>query len=318
MSKRFFLFLIILNINYCYEKKNLYSLSHEYNRKNHSSYNLVHSIYISEKKIPIGKLIVFLLIVLIVFIIITSIKNTKLMKKTLEGGFTVIKNNLKLKEQNPGEFSKIIIKGFIPFYVSLYKIEGLGNLALMTVNIGIMQMITLTMSPFEKDIPLISIDFIYIFNIRKAIIEIYELMIDNQNIKYKNLLNKFEKINESFSDLKEFKTFPGWSKKILSICISKSGNGKKDDRICSLFRNCIEVYIKNVIEMPKLEDSLIEKKYSIIKQFGIDLVDKGGVAVNIFKKSIGIEKTKDFFAKVFFGYEEILINMDKNMKIKTE
>jgi len=317
MSKRFLLFLIILNINYYYAKEKINSLSHDNYKINYSPHNLVNNIHITEKRIPIGKIILFLLIIILFFIIFTSIKNTKIMNKTLEEGFTIIKKNLKLKEQNPGEFNKIIIKGFIPFYISLYKIEGFGNLSLMTVNIGIMQMITLTMSPFEKDIPLISIDYIYMFNIRKAMIEIYDLMIDNQNIKYKNLISKFEKINENYSDLQKFKTLPGWYEKILSICILRSCNSINDERIISLFKNCIEVYIQNIIEMPQLNDSDIQKKYSLIKQFGNDLVDKGGVAVNNFKKSIGNEKTKEFFAKVFFGYEN-KINMDKDMKIKKE
>ena len=318
MSKRFLLFILIINIKYNYTKKKIDLLSQENYKINHSPYNLVNSIHITQKRIPIGKIILFLLITLLLFIIITSIKNTKIMNKTLKEGFTIIKKNLQLKEQNPGEFSKIIINYFIPFHISLYKIEGLGNLSLMTVNIGIMQMITLTLSPFEKDIPLISIDYIYMFNIRKLMIEIYELMIDNQNIKYKNLINEFKKINEYYSELKNFKTFPGWHEKILSICISKSGNSKNDEMICSLFKNCIEVYIQNIIEMPHLEDSDIEKKYSLIKQFGNDLVNKGGVAVNNFKRSIGIEKTKDFFAKVFFGYDDKWINMDKDMKIKKD
>ena len=318
MSKRFLLFVLILNINYYYTKEKINLLPTQNKNINYSFYKKFNSIHITEKRIPIGKIILFLLITLLFFIIITSIKNTKIMNKTLEEGFTIIKSSLILKEQNPGEFRKIKIKGFIPFYISSFKIEGFGNLSLMTVNIGIMQMITLTLSPFEKDIPLMSIDYIYMFNIRKAMIEIYELMIDNQNIKYKNLISKLEKIKENFSDLKNFKTFPGWYENILSICILKTGNSKKDERIFSLFKNCIEVYIQNVIEMPQLEGDDIDKKYSLIKQFGIELVNKGGVAVNNFKKSIGIEKTKDFFAKVFFGYEDKQINMYKDIKIKKE
>ena len=40
----------------------------------------------------------------------------------------------------------------------------------------------------------------------------------------------------------------------------------------------------------------------LLKDLDDLLVEKGGIAINNFKKSIGDEKTKEFLGKVLYGY----------------
>jgi hypothetical protein len=121
------------------------------------------------------------------------------MYKTIEEGMKIIQNKYSIKQLDIGDFKQMTIYGIISFYTKAYNIEGLGILSIMTVNLGVMQMFTFSINPYEKDLPQMSNDIIYMFNKRIFIIEFYNLMIDNQNSEYKSFINKIKEINNKYS-----------------------------------------------------------------------------------------------------------------------
>ena len=44
-------------------------------------------------------------------------------------------------------------------------------------------------------------------------------------------------------------------------------------------------------------------KLALTQEYSDNLISKGGVSTDVFKKQLGEEKTRDFFDKVFFGTE---------------
>lgn len=54
-------------------------------------------------------------------------------------------------------------------------------------------------------------------------------------------------------------------------------------------------------DLPLLSDEEKAAKLAITQEYCDNLVEKGGVSTDVFKKALGSETTKDFFDKVLFG-----------------
>ena len=50
----------------------------------------------------------------------------------------------------------------------------------MTLNVGVMEMYTFNINPYDKDLPQLTIDYTITLNNRKLYVEIYDLMIDKE------------------------------------------------------------------------------------------------------------------------------------------
>ena len=153
-------------------------------------------------------------IILIIFTCFLSyllqkgIINSQATNKTLNQGFGIIKNFAKLEEVDIGEYKKIKIKKLFPFYVTAYKIKDIGYISILSANFGIFQVFSFHLSPYQKDFPILIIDYMYIFGKRKIIFEAYNTTIDNNSIFLKNFINEFERIKEKNSDIMEWEMNP--------------------------------------------------------------------------------------------------------------
>lgn len=84
----------------------------------------------------------------------------------------------------------------------------------MTLNVGVMEMYTFNINPYDKDLPQLTIDYTITLNNRKLYVEIYDLMIDKEAKDYKDFLKKIEEINNKNSDLKDFSSKASWQMNI--------------------------------------------------------------------------------------------------------
>ena len=180
------------------------------------------------------------------------------------------------------------------------------------MNIGIMQQITFNINPFEKDLPQLTIELIYFLGKRIIYIEIYDVMLDKKNIKYKEFLAKIKEMNEKYSELEIVKEKKVWYEPYICGTLKKKGNVEHENIIMKIFKEILEAYIKYYKSLPLLNDNDKEKKYFLIKGLSDQFVEKGGVAVNYFLNSIGKEKTREYLGKVIFGY---LIFKNQNLKL---
>lgn len=250
-----------------------------------------------------GIIALFILIVIIFGIIYITLRNSGRMNKMYRKLFSLLKKNgFNIKEIDQDEFKKITIYGIINFYPKGYIFDEIGIISTMTVNIGIMQMLTINFNPFEKDLYELNVDLIYIFNKRKFLFEFYNLILDKDNQKNKLFLTKINKINEKYLYLPNYKMIKGWLEPLIAALISKIGISYQEEELFNLYQEIIATYIEYAKQMPKIKDDDLLRKNSLIKDFGNNLVNNGGVAIDTFKKSIGVEKTKQFLGKVFFGY----------------
>ena len=249
------------------------------------------------------EIFVTLIVILGVFLFYIVISNSKTRKKLIDEVISIIKKDYELEELDIGEFKTVYINKVLPFKPKVHYIKGLGVLSVMTLNIGIMQMICININPFEKDIPQFTMDYPIMLNKRKIFIEIYKLMLDSETDNYKEFLKKVEEIKGKYAEWKDFKASElSWRKEYFSDAIYKRRNSQNDIKLLNLLKYILNGYIEYAKKEKTLDSQQKAKKVEAIKEFADKLVENGGVAINNFKKTLGDEKTKEFLGKVFYGY----------------
>ena len=237
------------------------------------------------------------------FVIGNASRNMKVMKRTLDDGMKTLSSYADVRPVDAGEYEQIKMYGLMKFDVSQYDIENTGNLSVMTVNMGFMQMVSFVITPYEKNMPMLSMDFMYILGNRKAYAEFYDLVKDTSSPEYTSVIEKIKEFESRYASLENIETEPAWYDKYLTVVLHKAGDRSNDNEIESMFSDAIHCYMEEANKLEQLSDSEKAEKLEIIQSYCDDLVSQGGVSTDVFKKVLGEEKTKDFFDKVFFGTE---------------
>lgn len=246
-----------------------------------------------------------LLTFLIAYVGFTSYTNSDSMNNMIEKGTEIIKKEYELEEIDIGDFKKVKIYYVLPFNSKIYKIDTLGIVSIMTMNVGIMEMLTFNINPYYKDLPQLTIDYTITFNTRKLFVEIYDFMINKDAQDYKDFLQKIEDLNTTYSDLDDFTSDEAWYNSYLAGTVKKSGSLMQDKRLLNIFSDVITYYIEYAKKSPELNQQDVKKKYDLTKDFSDKLVENGGIAIDNFKKTLGDDKTKEFLGNVLYGYLHI-------------
>ena len=252
-----------------------------------------------------NKIIIVLISALLAYVGFTVISNKVNMNTIVNNGLSIVKNKFGVEPLAIGEFETIKMYKILPFKSKAYYVEDLGVMPILAMNAGIMQIITININPYEKDLPQLTIDFVIKLNQRLIIIEIFELMLNKEDEKYKNFLKKIEEITEKYKDIKDAKIEQNWFFDYTSKVINKKCYIFSEKKMLNLYKEVIEAYIEYEKDAPKLSDSDKKKKINVIKNFSEKLVEKGGISTDVFKKTIGEKKTLELFEKVIFGYAHV-------------
>lgn len=257
-----------------------------------------------KKKLPYILLAIILIIgALTALICFNASKNMKAMNATVDAGMQALSESTEVTPLDAGEYEQIKIYGLMKFDVSQYDVKDIGNLSVMKVNMGFMQMVSFVITPYEKDMPLLSMDFMYILGNRKAYAEFYDLVKDSSSPEYVKVLDEIRGFEERYSDMEDVETEPAWYDDLLTVVLHKADKRKNDDRVQEMFCDAVKTYMSSANELGKLDSSAKAEKLKITQEYSDDLIAKGGVSTDVFKKALGEETTKDFFDKVFFGTE---------------
>ena len=258
-----------------------------------------------KKKWPKVLLVIVVLIgALAGFIAFNASKNMKVMNRTLDSGMKTLSEHAEVTPVDAGEFSQIKMYGLMKFDVSQYNVKDIGNLSIMTVNMGFMQMVSYVITPYDKNMPLMSMDFMYILGNRKSYVEFYDLVPDKTADDYIETLASIKEFENKYSSFEDIATDPAWYDDLMTVALHKAGKRADDEKIEEMFCDAISCYMEKANELEELSDEEKAVKLELTKKYSDNLVEKGGVSTNVFKKQLGEEKTKEFFDKVFFGTEK--------------
>jgi len=228
-------------------------------------------------------------------------KNEDMISRLREIGLNEFKEKYTVNERPiEKKFKELTVNG-MGFNINQYEVVGVGNISFMDCATPFFQMLTYIVTPFCKDVPMLSTDFILKGNKHDVINEIYSLVIDKDNALYKEYLEKFKE-NMASCKLQDNEVKPDWCDPYRPTFANKTGTDADDEAIINLFKRNIELLIEYEQKSPKLEgkDQLMAKN-NAVSEYVNNLVEKGGISTNMFKAALGVEQTKEFFTTVLFG-----------------
>ncbi len=245
-------------------------------------------------------IIVALILLIVILVSVLARKNVTSMNHCIDSALTELKSRYTLTPVDPGEYKNMKIYGIMNFHVEQYDIEELGNLSVMRVNMGIMQMATLVITPRDKNMPLLSADYMYILSNRKSYLEFYDVVKEKDDA-YNTLLSSLSDALNNYRHLAGVETTPAWYADLLTVTAYKGGKADADTDLEHMLLDCLAIYASHAKSLPLLTDTERADKLAITVAYTDGLIEKGGISTDVFKKALGDEVTKHFFDTVFFG-----------------
>lgn len=252
------------------------------------------------------KLLIFLgvllaiIITLVIVISVIASQNMKAMNRCIDAAINELKANYTVTALDVGEYKEMKMYGIMKFDVEQYDVEELGNLSVMRVNMGFMQMGTFVITPRDKNMPLLSTDYMYILANRKAYLEFYDVVREKDD-SYQQLLASLSEALRKYDYLENIETTPAWYAPLLTVTSYKGGGSGADKDLQGMLIDSLQVYLAHSKQLPALTDTEKAEKIAITVDYTDGLIEKGGISTDVFKDQLGAEETKKFFDKVFFG-----------------
>jgi hypothetical protein len=205
----------------------------------------------------------------------------------------IIKTRHKLTPLSVGEFSTLKANG-MTFTVQAYKAAGLGHVSVMRAKgfFGLMKMDTLIINPTELDLPLYSYDRIYAMGNDTLIVELYDTAIAPVAFEELNA------VKTAYSFLPERDPGKHWYDNIkLKESLSMKGKKAQTPNFDALTAKYLESYLSTPT------NTVTEKteKQQKTAYYVDGLLTNGGPSTDVFKKSLGVEKTTKLFREILFG-----------------
>ncbi len=226
--------------------------------------------------------------------------NCNLIDKRIQAGLDKLSGNYTVTQGSvPDEFSFLKIQN-MEFNISRYDISGVGNLVTMKCKSDAMQMDTFTLMPYMKNLPLFTTDYIYNGENRIFLNEIYDLSVKHDAL-YDRYIDMFRAVDQRHKGLTDMPTKPCWYDDIRPVCISKKTDASSDEENLGIFAENLDIFIEMEKESEMLPYPERLKKWELNKDYADRLVDCGGVSTDVFKATLGAEKTHKFFDDIFFG-----------------
>lgn len=241
-------------------------------------------------------------IILVVLIIIAQIanKNVKAMNSCIDAVLNELNAHYTVTPRDVGQYCEMKLFGLMKFDVDQYDIEELGNLSVMRVNMGVMQMATAVITPRDKNMPLLSADYMYILSNRKCYLEFYDVVKEKDD-RYDQLLNAISEVHSQYGHLEDITASEAWYQHLLTVTTYKTGKSDADQDLEKMLVDSLNVYLEHSKLFPMLTEEDRNEKLAITQEYTDGLIKKGGISTDVFKKALGDEETKKFFDQVFFG-----------------
>ena len=226
--------------------------------------------------------------------------NTEMLRRRIGTGLAMLREHYRVTELDTGNLASFTVAGRY-HEVRQYEIEGVGNLLVMTnPKEGMMQMDTFSITPYYKNLPLFTTDYMYFEDKRMFLNEIYDL-VAYKDETYRAYVHKFAENCAAVSALPDMPMRACWYDSIRPVFAGKIAGLGDDELILDLFRKNLATFIEMEQNTPLLPPEKRPEKWQKNYEYARALVEDGGVSTDLFVKSLGAEETKRFFYSVFFA-----------------
>jgi hypothetical protein len=232
--------------------------------------------------------------------------NSYMMDKEAADVLGIISQYYNVRPLDAGEFGFIsmtapLAPGFmvtLDFDVRQYEVEGYGNLSIMKTD-GMQQMSTIVLTPFSKDLPLISTDYMFNGENRVSYIEFYGLGINgDENIP---VFDSLRPLQEKYARFADQPPTPGWFDAVRTMGLFKVSSYKDDDAISQMLYDSFRITLDGSVQAPDLSEAERIARYNNTQEYVDNLISNPGISTAIFNMCLGQERTSLFFNNVFFG-----------------
>ena len=226
--------------------------------------------------------------------------NMKMIERRINAGLSMLRQNYRVTEIDTGALESFVVAERF-HAVRQYEIEGVGNLVVMTnPKEGTMQMDTFTITPYYKNLPLFTTDYMYFEDKRMFLNEIYDL-VEEQDELYRTYIGRFSENCAAVADLEDMPMRKCWYDSIRPVVAAKIAAPAEDERILDLFLRNLSTFIEMEQKTPLLSPEKRLGKWQRNYDYARALVEDGGVSTDLFVQSLGADETKRFFYSVFFA-----------------
>lgn len=233
-------------------------------------------------------------------------KNRKTIEDEISITLDLFTENYTLKELDCGEFANISIFN-MNYEVKSYDVIGVGHLLIMNSKESKdLQMVSIVLTPYYKNIPMLSSDFMYIKEKRNFLVEIYDL-VDEKDQVYEDYIQKFQSLKDTMQ-LPDMPLKECWYDSIRSVCTAKITTQDKDKEIISFLEENLKLYINMELSYERLDREERTQKWKLTQEYVDNLINNGGASTNMFISALGADKTKTFFDTVFFGVASSIVS----------
>lgn len=232
--------------------------------------------------------------------------NSYMMDVEADNILNMLSEYYNVRQLDAGEFSNISVTaplapGFMvtmDFDIQQYEVEGYGNLSIMKTD-GVQQMSTIVLTPFNKDLPLISTDYMFMGESRISYIEFYGLGINgDENIAAFDALRPLQ---DKYAQFANQPPTPGWFDEVRTMGLFKVSTYKDDDAISQMLYDSFRITLDASTVSPDLDAEQRIARYNNTQEYVDHLISNPGVSTAIFNMCLGAERTSQFFNNVFFG-----------------
>ena len=228
-------------------------------------------------------------------------ENVRLIEARLFAGLERLREHYSVTEHEVDPVLANPIIGGRPHHARRFDIEGVGNLLLMTVTEAEEnQLSSFVISPYSKNLPLFSTDYVYSGKRRFFLIEIYDLSV-RHDAAYDAGIESFAACASTWNDMPDFPVRPCWYDSIRPVCIAKAPSQDQDELAIQRFLEALDLFIQMEQAAPALDEDDLMKKWQANKDYADRLIEEGGVSTDLFVQAIGPENTRRFFHEVFFA-----------------
>lgn len=202
-----------------------------------------------------------------------------------------------LTECETGNLGKFKVKG-MNFVTRHYEAKGLGSVSVMKAKgmMGLMEMTTLIVNPFEIDAPLISYDSIKAAGKNILYLEIFDTTLNGGFD-----ITKLQAIEAANKNIKDHDLGKHWYDPMrVGTPICKEGKKKDKAPMDDMCLKYFDAYLEAAGKAPACDADSKKKKAA---EYSEGLLTNGGPATDPVKAELGEEKAAEFFRKVLFATE---------------
>lgn len=227
--------------------------------------------------------------------------NLKKIDRRIRTGLAMLREHYDVKELPVKDVFRSFYVAGRRHVVRHFEIVGVGNLVIMTnPDAGAMQMDTFTITPYFKNLPLFTTDYMYFEDKIAVLNEIYDLVPFKDDL-YEKYIARFAANVAEYEDLDPMPLRPCWYDEIRPVVASYFAKPDQFEDVYKLFIKNLSTFIQMEKETPLLPEDQLQAKWDQNYRYARSLVEDGGVSTELFVKSLGADETKEFFYNIFFG-----------------